>query len=138
MDNLAALNDAAYLDFRTAYNHVYQDVNDITNDPYSELIIDSKYYDIYSLPTILHDNVSPIFLSINIQSLMSKYDELRSFIVELSGKKIVIDVIAVQEVWEVRQPEILPIPGFQTVVYKTRSNMRGGGSWLLCERRAYI
>jgi hypothetical protein len=42
-------------------------------------------------------------------------------------QKIVIDVIAVQEVWEVRQPEILSIPGFQTFVYKTRSNMRGGG-----------
>jgi hypothetical protein len=106
---------------------VYHDENDNTNDPYSELTIDSKYYDVYSLPTILHDNVSPIFLSINIQSLMSKYDELRSFIVELSSKKIVIDVIAVQEVWEVRQPEILPIPGFQTVICKTRSNMRGGG-----------
>jgi hypothetical protein len=75
----------------------------------------------------LNDNVSPIFVSINIQSLMSKYDELRSFIVELSGKKIAIDVIAVQEVWEICQPEILPIPGFQTFVCKTRSNMRGGG-----------
>jgi hypothetical protein len=68
---------------------------------------------------------------------MSKYDELKSFIVELSSKKIQIDAIAVQEVWEVRQPEILSIPGFQNFVYKTRTNMRGGGSWLRCERRTY-
>jgi hypothetical protein len=87
VDNLSALNDAAYLDFRTVYNHVYQDVNDNLNDPYSDLTINSKFYDVYSLPTILNDNLSPIFLSINIQSLMSKYDELRSFIVELSCKK---------------------------------------------------
>ncbi len=139
VDTLSALNDAAYLDFRTAYNRMYLDVNDINNDPYSDLIIDSKFYDMFSLPSILNDNASPIFLSINIQSLMSKYDELRSFIIEMSCKKIQIDVIAVQEVWEVREPEILSIPGFQNFVYKTRTNMRGGGgSWFLCERRTYI
>ncbi len=45
----------------------------------------------------------------------------------MSSKKIQIDAIAVQEVWEVRQPETLSIPGFQNFVYKTRTNMRGGG-----------
>ena len=126
VDTLSALNNAAHLDFRTAYNRMYLDVNDINNDPYSDLIIDSKFYDMLSLPSIVNDNASPILLSINIQSLMSKYDELRSFIIEMSCKKIQIDVIAVQEVWEVREPEILSIPGFQNFVYKTRTNMRGG------------
>ncbi len=72
VDTLSALNDVAYLDFRTAYNRMYLDVNDINNDPYSDLVIDSKFYDMFSLPSILNDNASPIFLSINIQSLMSR------------------------------------------------------------------
>jgi exonuclease III len=58
---------------------------------------------------------------------MSKYDELRAFVSELYSKKIPIDVIAIQEVWEIRQPELLPIPGFQTLIFKSRKNMRGGG-----------
>jgi hypothetical protein len=101
--------------------------NDDSIDPYSDLIIDSKYYDMYTLPSILNDSDSPIFLSINIQSLMSKYEELRFFISDMSHKKVPIDVIALQEVWEIQQPELLSIPGFQTIIHKSRTNMRGGG-----------
>ncbi len=100
--------------------------NDDTIDPYSDLIIDSKYYDMYTLPSILNDSDSPIFLSINIQSLLSKYEELRFFITDMSRKKVSIDVIAIQEVWEIQQPELLPIPGFQTIIHKSQTNMRGG------------
>jgi hypothetical protein len=125
-DSLAVLNDAAHLDFRTVYNQSVQD-NDDSIDPYSDLIIDSKYYDMYTLPSILNDSESPIFLSINIQSLMSKYEELRFFITDMSRKKVSIDVIALQEVWEIQQPELLSIPGFQTIIHKSRTNMRGGG-----------
>jgi hypothetical protein len=138
VDILADLNEAAYLDFRTAYNRLSHNNNDDVNDPYEDLIIDSKFYDINTISTILHDNVSPIYLSINIQSLMSKYDELRAFVSELYSKKIPIDVIAIQEVWEIRQPELLPIPGFQTLIFKSRKNMRGGGSGLLCEGRTQL
>jgi len=80
-----------------------------------------------SLPSILQDNDSPIFLSINIQSLTSKFEILRDQILELTGKKILIDVIAIQETWDIRVPELLSIPGFQTLSFKTRTHMRGGG-----------
>ncbi len=106
-DTIAVLNDAAHLDFRTVYNQSVHE-NDDSIDPYSELVIDSNYYDMYTLPSILNDNVSPIFLSINIQSLMSKYEELQFFITDMSRKKVYIDVIAIQEVWEIQQPELLP------------------------------
>jgi exonuclease III len=38
-----------------------------------------------------------------------------------------IDAIAIQETWEIRYPELINIPGFQTFVFKNRANMRGGG-----------
>ena len=48
-------------------------------------------------------------------------------ILELVNKNVQIDVIALQEVWEIRDPLSLIIPGFQPLVCKTRTNMRGGG-----------
>jgi hypothetical protein len=81
----------------------------------------------YNLPSILKDGVSPIYLSVNIQSLNSKFDELRMQILELVNKNVQIDAIALQEVWEIRDPLSLIIPGFQPLVCKTRTNMRGGG-----------
>jgi hypothetical protein len=81
----------------------------------------------YSIPTAIDNHNAPLFLSINIQSLNSKYEELRNQIVELSSKNIFVDVIAIQETWEICLPEALSIPGFQPILYKTRTRMRGGG-----------
>jgi hypothetical protein len=45
-------------------------------------------------------------------------------ILDLVNKNVQIDVIALQEVWEIRDPNTLIIPGFQPLVYKTRANIR--------------
>jgi exonuclease III len=81
----------------------------------------------YSLPAQLNGHDSPLFLSINIQSLNSKYEELKTQIIELANQKIQIDIIAIQETWEICQPDVLSIPGFQPIIFKSRTQMRGGG-----------
>ncbi len=48
-------------------------------------------------------------------------------ITELLNGKVKIDLIAIQETWEVQYPELVSISGFQTFVVKNRKNMRGGG-----------
>ncbi len=68
-----------------------------------------------------------IFISINIQSLQSKHEQLVEFIHEVSKFKIDVDVIAVQETWEVRYLDLVNIPGFKPLIAKTRQGMRGGG-----------
>jgi exonuclease III len=45
----------------------------------------------------------------------------------LKKRKLQIDVIAIQETWEVRYPELVNIEGFQTFVFKNRESTRGGG-----------
>jgi hypothetical protein len=40
---------------------------------------------------------------------------------------ISVDVIAVQEIWDIRYPEIVTLPGFKPLIFKKRRNMRGGG-----------
>jgi exonuclease III len=72
-------------------------------------------------------NLSPLYLSVNIQSLNSKHEELSFQICELLSKNISIDVIALQETWNVQYPDQLLIPGFQHPVIINRYGMRGGG-----------
>jgi exonuclease III len=69
----------------------------------------------------------PLYLSVNIQSLNSKYNELSLQIADLLSKNVNIDVISLQETWEIRYPDQLSIPGFQPLVYRNRNDMRGGG-----------
>jgi exonuclease III len=66
-------------------------------------------------------------LSINIQSLQSKFEQLKSEIDECMSKNISIDVIALQEIWDVSHPELFVIPGYKPLICKKRRGMRGGG-----------
>jgi hypothetical protein len=127
VDSLTVLNNAADLDFKSSYDLMPREFDDNVFEPYSNITITSKYYDMYTLPSIFNDDKSPIFLSINIQSLNSKHSELCNQILELSSKNLQIDVIAIQETWDICQPDLLAIPGFQPFIYKNRVNMRGGG-----------
>ncbi len=126
-NSLLALNNAADLDFRNSYDLILREFDENVYEPYSNVDITSNYYDMYTLPSISHDDTSPLFLSINIQSLNSKHSELCNQILDLTSKNLLIDVIAIQETWDICQPDLLSIPGFQSFVYKNRVNMRGGG-----------
>ena len=59
--------------------------------------------------------------------LNSKFEQLKLQTLELISSNVKIDVIAIQETWEIRYPETLLIPGFQTLIFKNRTGMRGGG-----------
>jgi hypothetical protein len=69
----------------------------------------------------------PLYLSINIQSLLSKHEQLLQFIQELEKSDVTIEVIAVQEIWDVQYANLVNLPGFKPLIYKKRKNMRGGG-----------
>jgi len=69
----------------------------------------------------------PIILSLNIQSLQSKHADLKIFLADLLSCEVCIDLIIMQEIWNVNFPELLTLPGFQNLVFQTRKNMRGGG-----------
>ena len=58
---------------------------------------------------------------------MSKHDKLKDYIVRLLNCDIQIDLIALQETWTIKHPNLVSIPGFQKIVYKNRKNGRGGG-----------
>jgi hypothetical protein len=129
MNNLTEINNRLDLSFFENYNQVYGD-NEVNDDPYFGIDITCNYYDVLSLSTI---PAGPLFLSINIQSLQSKFEQLVQMISDLESSKIIIEVIAIQEIWDVRYPELLTIPGYKQLLFKKRRNMRGGGLVFILE-----
>jgi hypothetical protein len=124
--NLDALNSQADLDFFSSYNNIYRDLA-VNDDPYYGINISSNFHDIQSLSNTCANEKNGMYLSINIQSLMSKHSNLVSEIADMQQHNLFIDAIAIQEIWDLRYPELVPISGFQEILYKKRRNMRGGG-----------
>ncbi len=116
----------ADLDFFTSYNQIYRDAI-VNDDPYYGVEVNSLFHDISSLSVICSTQSSPIFLSINIQSLMSKHEQLSLELAEFKRKNITVDAIAIQETWDIKYPELVRIEGFDQIVFKRRRGMRGGG-----------
>jgi hypothetical protein len=58
---------------------------------------------------------------------MSKYNELNEYITSLIQNNIQIDVIILQETWNIQCPDLVNIDGFQQIVFETRTDTRGGG-----------
>ena len=71
-------------------------------------------------------------LSINIQSLNSKFHSLKCFLSNFPNKDSLPDILCLQEIWNIPVPEILKLEGYR-FLYKQR-NRQGGGRWLLCKR----
>ena len=65
-------------------------------------------------------------MSLNVQSLPSKHEKLCTFIHELLKNDVTIDVIAVQEIWQIQNSNTIQIPGFN-FFHKARAFSRGGG-----------
>ena len=69
----------------------------------------------------------PSVLSINIQSLPSKFNDLCSFIYSLQANDAAPDVISLQEIWRIQGSDCFNINGYQQLEYKCRYKAQGGG-----------
>jgi hypothetical protein len=88
--------------------------------------INGKFHDFDSFTSEPLIKNSPVYININVQSLNSKHANLSDLIQEIILKGINIEIIALQEIWNIEQPQLLQIDGFN-LVYKQRVGMRGGG-----------
>jgi len=124
-DTLCALNSNVRYDLKPVLLDFFGDDNDdnsIIQPDQSNHI----YHDIQSFCKSFSNN-GGICLSLNVCSLMSKHSELSLFIQKLLNFNINIIAIALQEVWEISQPDLVYIPGFKLHL-NTRKNNRGGGT----------
>jgi hypothetical protein len=88
INDLNVINDKAELDFFTSYNTVYRDEN-LNDDPFFGINLHSNFHDIDSLADLCKQNKSSVYLSLNVQSLMSKHEKLSMEIAELESKNII-------------------------------------------------
>ena len=57
---------------------------------------------------------------------MSKHLKLKDFLSELSTKNIPIDILALQETWNIPYPHLIHIPGYN-FIHHQRDKIKGGG-----------
>ena len=109
-------------DFR---NFVSDRDNPDYDDPFIDLTVDSAFYDMESFVNKFSKSDKPILLNLNAQSMMSKYDKLKEFVMNITKINIQIDIIALQETWQIRYPDIITIPGFQKLIYSIKIGTLG-------------
>jgi hypothetical protein len=123
--SLGELNNDATFDASNILNSYISDDENVSQ--FFSTQIGSKYLDAETFSTCFKGSKAPLILSINIQSLNSKYEKLKLFMETLRLSKVPVDVLILQETWDIKYPAQLTIPGFQNIVYHTREKGRGGG-----------
>jgi hypothetical protein len=122
---LVSLNNNPQYDHTAMLNNALH-LGDDTGT-FSHINLSSQYNDINSLIHTYSNSNIPIFLSINAQSLQSKFNPLLDFISLLSNNKVRIDIIAIQETWSVPYLDLFTIPGYHPPIIESRTGCRGGG-----------
>jgi hypothetical protein len=102
--------------------------NDFNDSPYSQSTFETSYHDTPSLINKIQNSSCISVMSLNIQSLSSKYGVFRDLILELGTAQCLPEIICLQEIWAVVGADLFPLPGYQPLIYKTRSTGQGGGS----------
>jgi len=100
--------------------------HNLESNPYVQLSIESDYFDLNSLILKYRNSSSPLYLSINIRSLQCNFDKLANLVHELCKHNVPIEIIAIQETWQILHTETVTLPGFN-FIFKQREKSRGGG-----------
>jgi hypothetical protein len=120
-------------------NPLYDNTNTLNNmlhsddntDTFTHINLNSAYFDTSSFINKFNNSNNPIFMSVNIQSIQSKFEELKSFVTNLQSHNVNIDVIVLQETWNVQYKDLVQLPGYHILESNEMPDGRGGGRWLL-------
>ena len=112
--------------------------SDFNDSPYTSSTFETSYHDTTSLINKIQNSNCISVMSLNIQSLSSKYGVFRDLILELGSASCCPDIICLQEVWTVAGADLFPLPGYQPLIFKTRSTGQGGGSASTSEQASLL
>ena len=93
--------------------------------PYFGLDFSCKYFDDKDFIEKCANRKNLKFLSWNIQSLRSKFEQLKDYISFLKTNKIQVDIIALQETFSITNSDLFKLEDYE-LVYLNRKT-RGGG-----------
>ena len=129
-DEVDTLNSKLELDFLHSYRSLYNDNSPFdppANDPYLMNNTNCLFYKEDSFFDTFSSFKESLVLNANIQSLASKFSDLRDFVFTLGSKNVPIEIISLQEIWSVPDVNLFNLPGYQELVFKSRKSCKGGG-----------
>ena len=99
-----------------------------SNDsPYDNCEFNCEYIDVNDFVNKCSSKKLSI-LTLNIQSLQSKFNDFKELVVLLSSNNSKPDVICLQELWQINANSNYNIDGYKPLVYKVRhGSVQGGG-----------
>ena len=142
MDNTAQIDNSFNID-SVAQNPQFNFLNQIRNNysdspavdffancndsPYDNSAFKSIFVAVESLGGKPDSNKLRI-LTINIQSLHSKFSDLKELVASLHETKCIPDIICLQELWQFNDSTEFALSGYKPLVYKLRrGSVQGGG-----------
>lgn len=124
MENILSTDNLMSLD---RFNFLSSINSNEENCPYESININCKYYDENTLISTLKQSISSSLLSLNIQSLPSKFSEFSEFINSLQTHNVFFEIIALQEIFQIHDPLVYSINNYHEFVFKQRKDSTGGG-----------
>jgi Endonuclease/Exonuclease/phosphatase family len=100
---------------------------DFSDSPYDENTFNCSYTDEYNFHATFSNCKNLSLMSINIQSLNSKYQDLCLMINLMNLNNCSPDIICVQELWYIPDNVNYVLPGYHPLVCTLRSSAQGGG-----------
>lgn len=100
--------------------------NNFHDSPYRDIDILSNYYSLEEYIESNQNQTNISLLSLNIQSLASKFNEFSDFHNLLATNKCKFDIMALQETFSIVDPNIFGLNGYN-LQYRTRTIHKGGG-----------
>jgi len=102
--------------------------SDEDETPYAESSFDFCYMDETAFCSQYKNNGKFLVMSLNIQCLNSKFNELRQLVSNMLYHNCAPDIICLQETWQIPNIELLSIPNYFPLECLVRhNNVQGGG-----------
>ncbi len=99
----------------------------LQDSPYGDSSISCNYYSEEEFITDHSKNKGFSCLSLNIQSLSSKFQELNELVEGFGQNSYCFDVLILQELWRINDSDVLSIDGYQDIIFKSRTSAQGRG-----------
>ncbi len=125
IENIEGSPDFNFLEKISKNNSSLNILNQPDDTPYNSLNFSCNYKALGNISGSLNDKFS--VLSLNIQSINTKFDELKELIEVMEKDGISPDAICLQEVWNPNPESDFTICGYDPPIFKLRSIARGGG-----------
>jgi hypothetical protein len=110
-------------------NNDDNDNDDVLNNvsPYDNVNSNCIYIDEFDYIKEFKDKKNQTFMSLNIQSLPSKFNELEELIQSFTSNNCEPDFICLQETWRIVDPSLYALENYELEIKSRSRNTQGGG-----------